>query len=251
MRSWGKWVTEIRLKNTRARLWLGSYATPEQAAKAYDVALMCLRGSSASLNFPESPPSYAPLGLSHRHIQELAAKAGGATTFPGGSATPPPQSPLSDDDRSSSLALSPHNPSCDEASSAPPCSSFNADDDRFSPANSASLENPSHPASSSSQTHPPSSDEASSALPSHHFCENSSPLAPNLSHEAARCSTLSDRFGFNLLSDFEMLGPFEHFCSPFAGISHWEEITTYDLIAPSDKLEDEFGAFFGSDLWNL
>lgn len=78
MRSWGKWVSEIRLPNTRARLWLGSYATAEQAARAYDVALTCLRGPSASLNFPSSPPAYAPRGLPPHRIQELAAAAGAA-----------------------------------------------------------------------------------------------------------------------------------------------------------------------------
>lgn len=78
MRSWGKWVSEIRLPNTRARLWLGSYATAVQAARAYDVAVTCLRGPSASLNFPNSPPAYAPRSLPHHQIQELAAAAGAA-----------------------------------------------------------------------------------------------------------------------------------------------------------------------------
>eukprot|EP00250_Pteridium_aquilinum_P015334 c22526_g3_i2 orf=53-865(+) len=82
MRSWGKWVSEIRLPNTRARLWLGSYATAEQAARAFDVALVCLRGRSAALNFPDSPPAYAPLGLPHHQIQELAAFAAAAAPPP-------------------------------------------------------------------------------------------------------------------------------------------------------------------------
>lgn len=56
-RKWGRWVSEIRLPNSRERIWLGSYDSPEKAARAFDAASVCLRGPhGANLNFPDSPP---------------------------------------------------------------------------------------------------------------------------------------------------------------------------------------------------
>jgi hypothetical protein len=58
-RKWGRWVSEIRLPNSRERIWLGSYDTEEKAARAFDAAFVCLRGPGAvdGLNFPSSPPA--------------------------------------------------------------------------------------------------------------------------------------------------------------------------------------------------
>ncbi|XP_054779606.1 ethylene-responsive transcription factor ERN1-like [Prosopis cineraria] len=58
----GRWVAEIKDSSQHVRLWLGTYDTPEEAARAYDEAARTLRGENARTNFASLPMSHSATG---------------------------------------------------------------------------------------------------------------------------------------------------------------------------------------------
>ncbi|KAL2337376.1 hypothetical protein Fmac_011822 [Flemingia macrophylla] len=70
----GRWVAEIKDSSQHVRLWLGTYDTPEEAARAYDEAARALRGENARTNFaPPLSQATIPNGSDGKHGLSFAS----------------------------------------------------------------------------------------------------------------------------------------------------------------------------------
>jgi EREBP-like factor len=68
----GRWVAEIKDTIQKIRVWLGTYDTAEEAARAYDEAACLLRGANTRTNFwPCSPSSHSKPALPPKIVNLL------------------------------------------------------------------------------------------------------------------------------------------------------------------------------------
>jgi hypothetical protein len=74
-----KWVSEIRPTGSKKTVWLGTYATQEEAARAFDAGVFYYGKSHIPYNFPDSPQvlpaiNEKPQDVCHKFVKNQARR---------------------------------------------------------------------------------------------------------------------------------------------------------------------------------